>query len=361
MLGLTLNNIRKVYPNGYEAVKDLSLEIKAGEFVSLVGPSGCGKSTTLRMIAGLEDISGGELRIGDKLANDLSPRERGIAMVFQSYALFPHMTVAANIAFGLKIQKMPVAQRMKKVEWALDLLDLNGLGDRKPAQLSGGQRQRVALGRALVLDPDVLLLDEPLSNLDAKLRIKMRIELKRIHKELNATIVYVTHDQAEAMTLSDRIAILKDGDLMQCGTPTDIYNKPANEFVAGFVGSPPMNFINGSIENENGQTVFVSDYGRYVFDAVLTKLKEDKNIGVNCVLGIRPEDMEISAEPVDNALVGMSLITETLGSDDFVSSSPKNNSRGEIVTVRIEPEINFPLDKEVFITCTTAKMHLFAR
>ena len=361
MLGLTLKNIRKVYPNGYEAVKDLSLEIKAGEFVSLVGPSGCGKSTTLRMIAGLEDISGGELYIGDKLANDLSPRERGIAMVFQSYALFPHMTVAANIAFGLKIQKMPVAERMKKVAWALELLDLDGLGDRKPAQLSGGQRQRVALGRALVLDPDVLLLDEPLSNLDAKLRVKMRIELKRIHKELNATIVYVTHDQAEAMTLSNRIAILKEGDLMQCGTPTDIYNKPANEFVAGFVGSPPMNFINGVIEEEDGKEVFVSDYGRYTFDATLSELKKSKGIGKSLVLGVRPEDMTITTEKGGNALVGMSLITETLGSDDFVSNCPKNNPRGEIVTIRIEPEINFPLDTEVYITCTTAKMHLFAR
>ena len=361
MLGLTLKNIKKVYPNGYEAVKDLSLEIKAGEFVSLVGPSGCGKSTTLRMIAGLEDISGGQLFIGDKLANDLSPRERGIAMVFQSYALFPHMTVAANIAFGLKIQKVPAAERMKKVEWALDLLDLNGLGDRKPAQLSGGQRQRVALGRALVLDPDVLLLDEPLSNLDAKLRIKMRIELKRIHKELNATIVYVTHDQAEAMTLSNRIAILKDGDLMQCGTPTEIYNDPANEFVAGFVGSPPMNFIQGTVEKIDGREVFVSDYGQLPFDDTLSKLKSDKGIGDNLVLGIRPEDLTISTQKADSAFEGMSLITETLGSDDFVSSCPRNNPRGEIMTVRIEPEINFPLDANVYIVGNTAKMHLFAR
>ena len=361
MLGLTLKNIKKVYPNGYEAVKDLSLEIKAGEFVSLVGPSGCGKSTTLRMIAGLEDISDGQLLIGDKLANDLSPRDRGIAMVFQSYALFPHMTVAANIAFGLKIQKMPVGERQKKVEWALDLLDLDGLGDRKPAQLSGGQRQRVALGRALVLDPDVLLLDEPLSNLDAKLRIKMRIELKRIHKELNATIVYVTHDQAEAMTLSNRIAILKDGDLMQCGTPTEIYNFPSNEFVAGFVGSPPMNFINGAIENVDGKEVFVSEYGRFIFDERLSQLKTDKSIGSNCVLGVRPEDMTITTEKTDNAFVGMSLITETLGSDDHVACSPKDNTKGEIVTVRIEPEINFPLDTVVYLQGTTAKMHLFAR
>ena len=313
------------------------------------------------MIAGLEDISGGQLFIGDKLANDLSPRERGIAMVFQSYALFPHMTVAANIAFGLKIQKVPVAERMKKVEWALDLLDLNGLGDRKPAQLSGGQRQRVALGRALVLDPDVLLLDEPLSNLDAKLRIKMRIELKRIHNELNATIVYVTHDQAEAMTLSNRIAILKDGDLMQCGTPTEIYNEPANEFVAGFVGSPPMNFINGTMEVDGGKEVFVSDFGRFTFDERLSNLRKELGIGDRLVLGIRPEDLSISTEAEEDTFVATSLITETLGSDDFVSSCPKGKPKGEIMTVRIEPEIGFPLDTTVYIKGSTQKMHLFAR
>lgn len=361
MLGLTLKNIKKVYPNGYEAVKDLSLEIKAGEFVSLVGPSGCGKSTTLRMIAGLEEISGGELYIGDKLANDLSPRERGIAMVFQSYALFPHMTVAANIAFGLKIQKMPVDQRKKKVDWALELLDLDGLGDRKPAELSGGQRQRVALGRALVLDPDVLLLDEPLSNLDAKLRVKMRIELKRIHKELNATIVYVTHDQAEAMTLSNRIAILKRGDLMQCGTPTEIYNTPANEFVAGFVGSPPMNFIEGTIEKKDGIETFISEYGRFDFDERLRKLRAKNGIGEHLVLGVRPEDLTIEKANNNNGFDGFSLITETLGSDDFVSSCPRSNKKGEIVTVRIEPEIGFPLDTDVKIVPNTQKVHLFAR
>ncbi len=312
MLGLTLKNIRKVYPNGYEAVKDLSLEIKAGEFVSLVGPSGCGKSTTLRMIAGLEDISDGELYIGDKLANDLSPRDRGIAMVFQSYALFPHMTVGANIAFGLKINKVPEEVRKQKIEWALDLLDLNGLGDRKPAQLSGGQRQRVALGRALVLDPDVLLLDEPLSNLDAKLRIKMRLEVKRIHKELNATIVYVTHDQAEAMTLSDRIAILKDGDLMQCDSPTAVYNHPASKFVAGFIGSPPMNFLSGELKKDDGKLSFISEYGTMELDDNLTKEVEIKGLTGKIVYGVRPEDMVISTEEKPGSFEGISLLNETL-------------------------------------------------
>jgi multiple sugar transport system ATP-binding protein len=359
MLGLTLKNIKKVYPNGYEAVKDLSLEIKAGEFVSFVGPSGCGKSTTLRMIAGLEEISGGELLIGDKLANDLSPRERGIAMVFQSYALFPHMTVAANIAFGLKIQKVPVEARKKKVDWALSLLDLDGLGERKPAELSGGQRQRVALGRALVLDPDVLLLDEPLSNLDAKLRIKMRLELKRIHKELNTTIVYVTHDQAEAMTLSNRIVILKGGDLMQCGSPTEIYNDPSNEFVAGFVGSPPMNFLNGTIKNEEGETIFESEYGKYVFDDVLKAQLKEKNLSGNIVLGVRPEDLDLTTSEQTFAFLGKSLLNETLGSDDYMSNLPRVNDRGQIMTVRIEPNINFPTDVDVWIKPNTKKIHLF--
>lgn len=361
MLGLTLNNIKKVYPNGYEAVKELSLDINAGEFVSLVGPSGCGKSTTLRMIAGLEEITGGDLYIGERRANDLSPRERGIAMVFQSYALFPHMTVAANIGFGLKIQKVPVAERKKKIEWALDLLDLNGLGDRKPAQLSGGQRQRVALGRALVLDPDVLLLDEPLSNLDAKLRIKMRLELKRIHKELNATIVYVTHDQAEAMTLSNRIAILKDGELMQCGTPTEIYNNPANKFVAGFVGSPPMNFIRGHIEENKNSLAFVSEYGKLIMDDKLQSQIKDKNLSGEIIMGVRPEDLSISTEPKQNAFEGISLISETLGSDDYVSTIPRNNPRGNIITIRIKPNINFPLDQNVWIEAKTEKIYLFMK
>ncbi|QUI24727.1 ABC transporter ATP-binding protein [Vallitalea pronyensis] len=360
MLGLTLKHIKKVYPNGFEAVKKLSLEVRAGEFVSFVGPSGCGKSTTLRMIAGLEEISHGELYIGDKKANALSPRERGIAMVFQSYALFPHMTVAANIGFGLKIQKVPVAERKKKIEWALDLLDLDGLGDRKPAQLSGGQRQRVALGRALVLDPDVLLLDEPLSNLDAKLRIKMRLELKRIHKELNATIIYVTHDQAEAMTLSDRIAILKDGDLMQCGTPTEIYNNPANEFVAGFVGSPPMNFISGQLNSDKENMTFVSEYGTFIFDHVLQTKVQEKGISGPITLGVRPEDITISTQKADNAFQGMSIVTETLGSDDYVSVLPRGVKRGELLTVRIKPEMNFPLDKEVWMEPKTEKIHVFS-
>lgn len=240
---LELKKIQKVYSNGMEAVKSICIKVKDKEFVSLVGPSGCGKSTTLRMIAGLEDISGGELLIDDVIVNDMLAKDRQIAMVFQSYALFPHMTVAQNIGFGLKLKKIQKKEIHKKIDEALELLDLVGLGDRKPSQLSGGQRQRVALGRALVLDPKILLLDEPLSNLDAKLRLKMRTELKRIHKKLKSTIIYVTHDQAEAMTLSDRIVIMNKGNIMQIGTPDEVYSQPKNLFVANFIGRVDINII----------------------------------------------------------------------------------------------------------------------
>jgi multiple sugar transport system ATP-binding protein len=355
MAELRLEHIQKRYPNGYEAVKDLNIHIQDGEFISLVGPSGCGKSTTLRMIAGLEDITGGKLYIGNKLANDIPSKDRGIAMVFQSYALFPHMTVAANIGFGLKIKKVDKKIRQQKIEWALDLLDLNGLGDRKPSELSGGQRQRVALGRALVLDPEVLLLDEPLSNLDAKLRVKMRTELKRIHKKLKSTIIYVTHDQAEAMTLSDRIAIMKQGDLMQIGTPTEIYTKPANKFVAGFIGSPPMNFLHGNLLEENGSYVFVYKSGKLELPKTMNQKIKSSIHQKQVVLGIRPEDIEISLTPQQNAIEGISVVTETLGSDDFVAVEVDD----QLFSVRIEPGSNFPLDQKVYLRAKEEKIHLF--
>ncbi|MDK2919787.1 MAG: multiple sugar transport system ATP-binding protein [Candidatus Petromonas sp.] len=355
MAGLTLKNIQKIYPNGYHAVKDLNIDIKDGEFVSLVGPSGCGKTTTLRMIAGLESISGGELWIGDKLANNVAPKDRGIAMVFQSYALFPHMTVAANIGFGLKIKKVDKKIINEKIEWALDLLDLNGLGDRKPSQLSGGQRQRVALGRALVLDPEVLLLDEPLSNLDAKLRIKMRTELKRIHKQLKSTIIYVTHDQAEAMTLSDRIVVMKKGELMQIGSPSEVYNKPANKFVAGFIGSPPMNFIEGELIKDGENYIFKYNGNVYKLPSYLKDVIKEKIKGKEVVLGVRPEDFEISLQPIENAIEGMSIVTETLGSDDYVAVEVNK----KLLSVRIEPDSNFPLDRKVYLTPKEEKFHIF--
>ena len=243
MASLSLKNICKVYPNGFEAVKDFNLEVEDQEFIIFVGPSGCGKSTTLRMIAGLEEISSGEFYIDGKLMNDVEPKDRDIAMVFQNYALYPHMTVFDNMAFGLKLRKVPKDEIKRKVEEAAKILDLEKLLDRKPKALSGGQRQRVAMGRAIVRNPKVFLMDEPLSNLDAKLRVQMRSEIASLHNRLKATIIYVTHDQTEAMTLGTRIVVLKDGVIMQVDSPQKLYNEPNNLFVAGFIGSPQMNFI----------------------------------------------------------------------------------------------------------------------
>ena len=255
MASLSLQHINKTYPNGFEAVKDFNLEIADKEFIIFVGPSGCGKSTTLRMIAGLEEISGGTLKIGDKVVNDVEPKDRDIAMVFQNYALYPHMTVYDNMAFGLKLRKVPKDQIDKAVKEAARILDLEKLLDRKPKALSGGQRQRVAMGRAIVRNPKVFLMDEPLSNLDAKLRVQMRIEISKIHQRLGATIIYVTHDQTEAMTLGTRIVVMKDGVVQQVDTPQNLYQKPGNLFVAGFMGSPQMNFLDAVISEKGGNLI----------------------------------------------------------------------------------------------------------
>ena len=288
MASISFRNVKKVYPGGVTVVPDLNLEIKDKEFVILVGPSGCGKSTTLRMIAGLEDISDGELYIGDRLVNDVAPKDRDIAMVFQNYALYPHMTVYKNIAFGLSLQKVPKDEIDRKVHEAAKALDLEHLLNRKPKALSGGQRQRVALGRAMVRNPAVFLLDEPLSNLDAKLRTAMRSEISRLHKRLQTTFVYVTHDQTEAMTMGDRIVVMKDGIIQQNDTPQNLYDFPCNLFVAGFIGSPQMNFIDAVIRKSG------SEY-RAEFCGSSTELKGnaalDKYVGKTVVLGIRPEDV----------------------------------------------------------------------
>ena len=251
MASLSLRHIYKIYPGNVTAVKDVNIEIKDKEFIVLVGPSGCGKSTTLRMIAGLEEISKGELYIGDRLVNDIAPKDRDIAMVFQNYALYPHMTVYENMAFGLKLRKVPKDEIDRKVKEAAKILDLSHLLDRKPKAMSGGQRQRVAMGRAIVRNPQVFLLDEPLSNLDAKLRAQMRTEISKIHKKLGTTFIYVTHDQTEAMTLGDRIVVMKDGIIQQIDTPQNLYERPGNKFVAGFLGSPQMNFIDGVLKKKN--------------------------------------------------------------------------------------------------------------
>src|SRR5689334_24346672 len=258
MARVTVKNVSKIYPGdkGRDviAVKDVSLDIKDREFVVLVGPSGCGKSTTLRMIAGLEEISRGEILIGDRLVNDVPPKDRDIAMVFQNYALYPHMSVYDNLAFGLKLRKYPKPEIAKRVQEAAEILGIQELLKRKPRQLSGGQRQRVAVGRAIVRHPQVFLFDEPLSNLDAKLRVQMRVELKRLHERLETTAIYVTHDQVEAMTLGSRVVVMKDGWVQQVGEPLEIYSKPANKFVAGFIGSPAMNFLPVTVSETNGST-----------------------------------------------------------------------------------------------------------
>ena len=302
MASLSLRGIYKRYPGGVVAVSDFTMNIKDKEFIILVGPSGCGKSTTLRMIAGLEEISEGELFIGDRLVNDVAPKDRDIAMVFQNYALYPHMTVFENMAFGLKLRKVPKDEIKKLVEEAAKILDIAHLLDRKPKALSGGQRQRVALGRAIVRDPQVFLLDEPLSNLDAKLRAQMRTELSKLHKKLGTTFIYVTHDQIEAMTMGDRIVVMKDGYIQQIDSPINLYENPVNKFVAGFMGSPQMNFINAKLIMLNGKyTVeFGSEdtkttRGRKFYvelpgaktDTEALKYYVDKEV----ILGIRPENI----------------------------------------------------------------------
>lgn len=300
MANVSLRHVYKIYDGGVTAVTDFNLEIADKEFIILVGPSGCGKSTTLRMIAGLEDISKGELYIGDTLANDVAPKDRDIAMVFQNYALYPHMTVYDNMAFGLKLRKVPKDQIDKMVREAAKILDLEPLLDRKPKALSGGQRQRVAMGRAIVRNPKVFLMDEPLSNLDAKLRVQMRSEISSLHNRLGATIIYVTHDQTEAMTLGTRIVVLKDGVIMQVDSPQKLYNQPNNLFVAGFIGSPQMNFIDAQCVVEGAKAFLKFDkYQVELPEAKAKKLIDGGYAGKNVVFGIRPEDIYDSAEHLD--------------------------------------------------------------
>ena len=298
MATLSLKNINKIYPNGVQAVFDFNLEIDDKEFIIFVGPSGCGKSTTLRMIACLEDISSGELYINGELMNNVSPKDRGIAMVFQSYALYPHMTVYNNMAFSLQLRRMEREEIAQRVAEAAKILGLEAFLSRYPRQLSGGQCQRVALGRAIVQHASVFLLDEPLSNLDAKLRVTMRGELTKLHKRLGCTSIYVTHDQIEAMTMASRIVVMKDGRIQQVGEPREIYSTPANVFVGGFIGTPPMNFIHGQLK-DNG--TFVSSKGNFVIKVPEGKLKVPRELGYenkDIILGIRPEDIYDNQTPL---------------------------------------------------------------
>ncbi len=323
MASLSLKNITKVYPNGFVAVKEFNLEVADKEFIIFVGPSGCGKSTTLRMIAGLEEISSGELWIGDKLMNDVEPKDRDIAMVFQNYALYPHMSVYDNMAFGLKLRKTPKDQIDKLVHEAAKILDIEHLLDRKPKALSGGQRQRVAMGRAIVRDPKVFLMDEPLSNLDAKLRVQMRIEISKLHQRLESTIIYVTHDQTEAMTLGTRIVVMKDGLIQQVDSPQNLYDKPQNLFVAQFIGSPQMNTIDAEVDKV-GSDVVLSFGGNTIKlpEAKAKKLVDGGYLGKTVVLGIRPEDvhdeeMFISQSP-DSVIEATIRVYELLGAEVYL-------------------------------------------
>ncbi|HET6230292.1 MAG TPA: sn-glycerol-3-phosphate ABC transporter ATP-binding protein UgpC [Longimicrobiaceae bacterium] len=294
MARVKLEGIRKTYENGYTAVHGISLDVEPGEFVVLVGPSGCGKSTTLRMVAGLESISGGTLSIGGRVVNDVAPKDRDIAMVFQSYALYPHMTVRDNLAFALKLRKLPKPDIAERVKRAAGLLSIEPLLDRRPAELSGGQRQRVALGRALVREPQVFLFDEPLSNLDAKLRGQMRKEIAALHRRLGTTSIYVTHDQTEAMTMGDRIVVMNGGRVEQVGAPMDLYRNPANRFVAGFLGSPPMNFLAGRLVRADGPAFLSADAGfRLPLDASVSAVLGQADTRP-VVLGIRPEDVRLA-------------------------------------------------------------------
>ena len=360
MASLSLKNVCKVYSNGFEAVKDFNLDVEDKEFVIFVGPSGCGKSTTLRMIAGLEEISSGELTIDGKVMNDVEPKDRDIAMVFQNYALYPHMTVFDNMAFGLKLRKVPKDEIKAKVEEAARILDLEKLLDRKPKALSGGQRQRVAMGRAIVRNPKVFLMDEPLSNLDAKLRVQMRSEIASLHNRLGATIIYVTHDQTEAMTLGTRIVVLKDGVIMQVDSPQKLYNQPNNLFVAGFIGSPQMNFLDAVCQKKGDKVVLKVGPA----DIVLPPAKAKKLIdggyeGKTVVLGIRPEDVHdsqafISNSP-DSVIESTIKVYELLGAEVFLYF----DLEGTQMTARVNPRTTLRTGDHAVFALDMEKIHLF--
>lgn len=356
MASLSLKHIYKIYQGNVTAVKDFNLDIEDKEFVIFVGPSGCGKSTTLRMIAGLEEISQGELYIGDRLVNDVAPKDRDIAMVFQNYALYPHMSVFDNMAFGLKLRKVPKAEIEKKVKEAARVLDIEHLLDRKPKALSGGQRQRVALGRAIVREPMVFLLDEPLSNLDAKLRAQMRTEISKLHKKLNTTFIYVTHDQTEAMTMGTRIVVMKDGIIQQVDTPQFIYDHPANIFVAGFIGSPQMNFVDVTLKETAGKlTVLVGDETITLPEEKAAFLKEKGYAGKNVIMGIRPENLD-EATASDTAVIDATVeVTELMGAETYIYLS---KGKANLVA-RVNGTSKAKPGDKLKISLDTNKIHIF--
>ncbi|HUN24214.1 MAG TPA: sn-glycerol-3-phosphate ABC transporter ATP-binding protein UgpC [Anaerolineales bacterium] len=357
MASVTYEHVKKSYGDVH-VIKDLNFHVSDKEFLVLVGPSGCGKSTALRMLAGLEDITSGQIKIGDRVVNDVPPKDRDIAMVFQSYALYPHMSVYENMAFGLKLRKMSKTEIDQRVQKAAGLLGIGHLLDRKPKQLSGGQRQRVAVGRAIVRNPSVFLFDEPLSNLDAKLRVETRANITRLHQDLGTTFIYVTHDQVEAMTMATRIAVLKDGYLQQIDTPQTLYDHPANVFVAGFIGSPSMNFFEGKLVNKDGKLMV--DLG--VFQLEVPAGKKDmygKHVGKDVVCGIRPEDINdplyLPPAVADSRVQGKIEVTELMGNEIFLYL----NSGGKQYVARVDPRTKAAVGMDKELSFNVDNMHLF--
>ena len=382
MAEVEFNKVEKIYENGFHAVHELSLDIADGEFLVLVGPSGCGKTTALRMVAGLEEISGGQVLIGDRVVNDLTPKERDIAMVFQNYALYPHLSVYENIAFGLRLRKESKEETHRRVTWAAQMLDLTPYLDRKPKQLSGGQRQRVAMGRAIVRQPQVFLMDEPLSNLDAKLRVQMRADIAKLQHELATTTIYVTHDQVEAMTMGDRVAVMRDGVLQQVGAPQELYDTPANQFVAGFIGTPPMNLLEASVAVNGGVSVSLGGASLPVPDAALTAYPKLRSMGGRkIVAGVRSEFLHPAEERPDLPTIDAEVeLVEALGSesivyfkiDAFAIREGQHEEMGEaptstegIVAARPNLVAEFPahtilrLTEHVPVAVDVARMHFF--
>jgi len=360
MASLSLKDIKKIYPGNVTAVSDFNLEIEDKEFIIFVGPSGCGKSTTLRMIAGLEEITEGDLFIEDRRVNDVEPKDRDIAMVFQNYALYPHMTVYDNMAFGLKLRKTPKVEIQERVQEAAKILGIEDLLDRKPKALSGGQRQRVAMGRAIVREPKVFLMDEPLSNLDAKLRVQMRVEISKLHKRLQTTMIYVTHDQVEAMTLGTRIVVMKDGFIMQCDSPSNLYDRPENMFVAGFIGSPQMNFMEAKIVEEDGEIKWTFANNVLAMSEEKAQiLREQGYVGKEVAVGIRPEDIHDEEDFIrknPNAVVEFNVnVTEVLGAEVILI--------GEVgafdVTARVGPRSTAQPSSQVKVAFNLDRIHIF--
>jgi multiple sugar transport system ATP-binding protein len=388
MAEIAYEHVSKIYPDGTKAVHDLELEIQDAELMVLVGPSGCGKTTALRMLAGLEEISEGEIRIGDRIVNDLTPRDRDIAMVFQSYALYPHMTVADNLAFGLKLRKLPKNEVKERVQRAARILQIEEFLKRKPRALSGGQRQRVAMGRAIVREPQAFLMDEPLSNLDAKLRVQMRAEIHQLQRRLGVTTIYVTHDQVEAMTMGDRVAVMNAGHLQQVDTPQVLYDQPVNEFVAGFIGSPSINLVESELARSNGHLEVSLGEHKLAVDDQIARNRSSLGdyVGKKIILGIRPEDFEDAAiepdAPADRRIKVTADLTEPLGSEVLVHfgteatavvSSAAAADAGEDADIRlgeedevttrliarVSPKSHVALGQQIELAVDTTRLYFF--